>query len=120
MKNSQDMRDDAIKRMVAALKEVRRAEKLLGKPKMHRVFKDKSCKSAKSQSESLWGLRKWISEAEVDMWCAWMTLPEVENDPNQPETFHEQVAAAKAFAAACAKKPRRVRFLKGQMVFAEN
>ena len=42
MKNSQDMREDAIKRMVAALKEVRRAEKLLGKPKMHRVSRIKT------------------------------------------------------------------------------
>lgn len=110
MKTNADVRDEIIRQIVKAYREVRRIERLLAKPKMSRVFKNPKCKSAVAQTAMREALELGLLDAQCELVCIYEMLPEIGVG---------QYAAAAAFAAKCAKKPRTPKYLKGQLLLVQ-
>lgn len=111
MKTNREVREEIIYQLVKAYKEVRRVERQLNKPAMKHVYRTK-CKAAKKQKEMKLALEEGLVTAQCDLVDEYRRLPEV-----RAEGHHDQLVDlqnARDFAAACARQPRRRKYLVGQ------
>lgn len=111
MKTNREVREEIIYQLVKAYKEVRRVERQLNNPKMKRVYRTK-CQSAKRQAEMKAALEEGLMTAQCDLVDEYCRLPEVRDECRRDTLVDLQ--NARDFAAACARQPRRRKFMIGQ------
>lgn len=107
-------REDLIRIMVAAYRDIRRLDKKLKSAYYNRTFKNTSCPTAVKINRDRQELLGRREEAWQELRTAFNTLPEV-------QCLYEPMeigVGAYDFAAKCAAKPRGRRFMKNQLELA--
>ncbi len=109
------LRQQAFRGMVSNYKAMLRYEKQLEQKRFQRVYKNPTCKSAIKQSEDREDILVDKVSAQKSVFMYWMRLPEVRQDKTLQMT-----GTALRYAAELAKrKPRRKKYLKGQLLLVE-
>lgn len=111
--DNRQYREELIKEMVAAYRDVRRLDRKLKSKTFQRVFKNPSCPTAIKINEARLELLGHRQEAWECLQMAFNRLPEVRSLDEKTEIG----LGPMAFAAKCAAKPKGIRFMKNQLAF---
>ena len=109
--DNRQYREELIREIVTCYREVKRIEKVLAQDKYQRVFKNPKCKSAIRLARLKDTLNGDKQAIQMQLMDAWGKLPEVRCVGED----HEMGLGPLEFAAKCAKRPRRRKFMKNQL-----
>lgn len=110
--DNRQYREVLIRGIVENYRELKRIDKVLSQSKFQKVYKDPTCKSAGRLALVKKRLLEMREEASVNLHTLWRSLPEIRSLTEETEIGMGPLE----FAAQCAKRPRRRKFLKNQLV----
>jgi len=107
---NQELRDNILRDIKAAYRDIKRLNCQLNTPAMKRVYRT-ICPARKARDEQKSAYRIGIMEAEDELLLAWDRLPEV--DKRLPPTA--RLKEAMAFGASLTRHPYRRKYMKNQL-----